>query len=253
MRLAACRGRPVSNLVSSDVSLWRWTMRSPRDLLVAVVCLWMACSGSNNSTPGGGGGGGPQRVSIELAVAAAGATKLASAEQDLAGNTMFFVAREPATGEELWKTDGTPGGTVLVKDLLAGTGSFGPNYLTELGDRVFFSCFNPGGSRLCVSDGTADGTGPLVPGPDPSLTAFLAPVPGGLVFEGSDDSVGAEPWFTDGTAEGTVRLRDIEPGPGFSGPERFTARGGLVFFSARPAATGNELWVTDGTVLERSS
>ena len=163
------------------------------------------------------------------------------------GTTMFFNALDPATGEELWKTDGTPGGTVLVKDLYAGTGSSSPNYLTALNDKVFFACFNPGGSRLCVSDGTLDHTGPLLAGPNPKLTAFIATVGDHLIFEGSDDAGGAEPWISDGTAAGTVRLMDIEPGTGASGPERFTVRNGKAFFSAHTSVTGTELWVTDGT------
>src|SRR5262245_66015531 len=36
------------------------------------------------------------------------------------GATTFFVASTPQTGAELWKTDGTPGGTVLVKDIAPG-------------------------------------------------------------------------------------------------------------------------------------
>jgi len=39
------------------------------------------------------------------------------------GDTMYFVARDQAHGRELWKTDGTVDGTVLVADLSDGTSS----------------------------------------------------------------------------------------------------------------------------------
>ena len=36
------------------------------------------------------------------------------------GSTIFFAASDTANGTELWKTDGTPGGTMLVRDILLG-------------------------------------------------------------------------------------------------------------------------------------
>src|SRR5690606_37559592 len=39
------------------------------------------------------------------------------------GSTAFFIATTPLHGLELWKTDGTEAGTVLVKDIRAGSTS----------------------------------------------------------------------------------------------------------------------------------
>jgi ELWxxDGT repeat protein len=44
-------------------------------------------------------------------------------EEVTIGTTTFFVVRTVTTGLELWKTDGTTAGTVLVKDVNPGTGS----------------------------------------------------------------------------------------------------------------------------------
>ena len=42
------------------------------------------------------------------------------------GATLFFTATDSSHGAELWKTDGTAAGTVLVKDIMAGSGGRTP-------------------------------------------------------------------------------------------------------------------------------
>ena len=42
------------------------------------------------------------------------------------GWVLFFVAENNVNGRELWKSDGTPAGTVMVKDIMQGSGSFSP-------------------------------------------------------------------------------------------------------------------------------
>src|SRR5262245_4467811 len=72
------------------------------------------------------------------------------------GSTLYFVGQDSVHGEELWKSDGTTAGTVLVKELVAGpSGSF-PSNLTAVGGILFFSANDgPGGTELWKSDGTA--------------------------------------------------------------------------------------------------
>ncbi|NBV05492.1 MAG: hypothetical protein EBS08_07520, partial [Cytophagia bacterium] len=41
-----------------------------------------------------------------------------------AGTQTFFVASTTATGNELWRTDGTDAGTYLVKDINPGAGGY---------------------------------------------------------------------------------------------------------------------------------
>ena len=61
-------------------------------------------------------------------------------------------------GEELWKSDGTEAGTVLVKDIGSPYSSY-PRSLTEVAGTLFFSA-NDGvnGRELWKSDGTEVGT-----------------------------------------------------------------------------------------------
>src|SRR5262245_35397490 len=69
--------------------------------------------------------------------------------------TVFFAAGEDVLNQELWKSDGTPGGTVLVKDIRqTGYADSNPSSFTDLGGTVFFSARgNYTGRELWKSDG----------------------------------------------------------------------------------------------------
>ena len=47
---------------------------------------------------------------------------------------LFFSANDGIHGNELWKTDGTSSGTILVNDIQPGIGSSNPNQLTSVSD-----------------------------------------------------------------------------------------------------------------------
>jgi ELWxxDGT repeat protein len=174
--------------------------------------------------------------------------------------SVFFPAWDGVTGTELWKSDGTEAGTVLVKDIRPPTASApqagsDPQALTNAGGTLFFHA-NDGvsGVELWKSDGTAAGTAlvkDILPGSGTSLpsqfTSTFAHVNGTVFFSASDGSSGFEPWKSDGTTAGTVRVKDIVAGSGSSSPAGFANVNGTVFFSATTSATGSELWKTDGT------
>lgn len=52
---------------------------------------------------------------------------------------LYYVARDPEYGKELWKTDGTTVGTELVKDIWPGRRDSYPANLTVVGDIIFLS------------------------------------------------------------------------------------------------------------------
>ena len=56
-----------------------------------------------------------------------------------------------------------------------------------------------------------------------------------------------ELWRSDGTAAGTTRLLDINPGRRSSSPSGFTEFNGFLYFNAADGTNGRELWRTDGT------
>src|SRR3954470_8689871 len=75
------------------------------------------------------------------------------------GPTVFFSARDSEHGRELWKTDGTAAGTVIVKDIDPGDPGSYPEYLTAFKGALFFAAGDgEHGTELWKSDGTAAGT-----------------------------------------------------------------------------------------------
>src|SRR5687767_3476735 len=76
---------------------------------------------------------------------------------------------------------------------------------------------------------------------------LFTPVGSTTYFVASDVMNGAELWKTDGTAAGTVLVRDICPGQcsgGISSPVSFN---GAVYFFANDGSSGTELWKSDGS------
>ncbi|MEX2621776.1 MAG: ELWxxDGT repeat protein, partial [Egibacteraceae bacterium] len=187
---------------------------------------------------------------------AAGLSGAAGVAADLTvvGETLFFTAYHPDHGRELWRTDGTPEGTQLVKDIVAG-GDARPQLLTAAGDTLFFTANHPDhGRELWRSDGTAAGT-VLVRDIYPGLTStprHMAAV-GDVAFldpyhpdhGASGPYVGRGLWRSDGTEAGTELVRDPYP-TSMTLLSELTPAGGVLFFSAG-SGTNNRLWVSDGT------
>ena len=75
------------------------------------------------------------------------------------GNTLYFAAIDGTNGVELWKSDGTASGTVMVKNIRSGSLSSSPYEFTAIGNTLYFAA-NDGtnGIELWKSDGTASGT-----------------------------------------------------------------------------------------------
>jgi ELWxxDGT repeat protein len=171
-----------------------------------------------------------------------------------AGATVFFLADDGVAGEELWKSDGTAAGTVLVKDIFPGPRSSEILWLTGAGSRAYFVADDGvHGRELWTSDGTEAGTAmvaDIVPGAGSSLPTELSVQDGVLLFSAFDAAHGREPWRSDGTAGGTRLLQDIAPGPLPSSPLRFTRSGSSVYFVATDATAGFELWALPLTALD---
>lgn len=72
------------------------------------------------------------------------------------GEKVVFTGFTAATGEELYITDGTPAGTVLVKDIVPGTTSSIPADFVFMNGFIYFTAVTAAeGRELWRTDGTA--------------------------------------------------------------------------------------------------
>lgn len=116
-------------------------------------------------------------------------------DMEVYNGEVYFIADDGVHGKELWKTDGTEEGTVMVKDIAQGNNS-----------SIWFT----GG--LPVKEWTT--------------------VHQGMLYFVADDFIhGPELWRTDGTSAGTQMVVDFNNGSDGSWPWQFNSVGDKLYFS----------------------
>lgn len=192
-------------------------------------------------------------------------------------NELLFLA-QTQNGIELWKTDGTTTGTILVKNFtetITGTTYYhrlrymykGPQkrFLgVVLNNELYFttttvnSSNTPNGTDLWKTDGTTAGT-VLVNNTLDGIDEMIV-YNNMLLFAGNTNSEGIELWKSDGTNAGTVIIEDKFPNnlAAFgksSSPTRLTIFNNGVYYqgfgydTTTSEITGYELYKTDGTAI----
>ncbi len=157
--------------------------------------------------------------------------------------TLYFAVNldgssSSATKTVLWKSDGTPGGTVVIDTLKNGNPlsnkGFPPRNWTVVGNNVFFqmntSTYSP---KLWVSDGTKSGTIELGNFAESKpMTAYN----GKLYYSGSTNGFTNQLYTSDGTVAGTTLANSV------GNPESWISYNNTLYFNSK---TG--MWKTDGT------
>ncbi len=194
--------------------------------------------------------------------------------KQVAGGRAIFTANDGSRGSELWVTDGTPGGTQLIKDINPGSdgSSISSNgYLELSGGRVAFGAYNGSSYEYWVTDGTAGGTIRLG---GSEFTTDQNELPGGRLLIKGEYADGKTPFYiSDGTVEGTVEINTpvnvsgpppdpfyfelgpdqglfpVEPTYGWSNIPRQQLGDGRLLFSAKTEEI-KDIAGSDGTIYE---
>lgn len=165
------------------------------------------------------------------------------------GDTLLFSAVDDETGRELWRSDGTPGGTRRVRDIWPGPESGLKDYADALlvgGTLLLAANGGAAGIELWRSDGTEVGTWrirDIALGAPSSVPRNLTAFAGAVFFTAAPEPTAFPPfvhqvtlWRSDGTEAGTQRFTQLA-----SVDDLAVLPTGLVFTSA------TDLWRSDGT------
>jgi ELWxxDGT repeat protein len=173
----------------------------------------------------------------------------------LTNNAFFFYANSLENGRELWKSDGTSEGTLLVKDINPGTNSSSLYGLqgAVISDKIVFSAYYPGyGYELWISDGTNNGTfllKDIKPGSGDGVPFFYigdnyVTFDGNVYFMAEESNSQNKLWITNGTSEGTFQLFENSPGQAET-YNNFLSYNGHLYFQ-----NGITLFRTNGLNVE---
>ena len=159
------------------------------------------------------------------------------------GSLLFFNAISGNySPPKLMQSDGTPEGTIIVKNLLD-TFPFYPDAMEVLGDELIFPRNSMEGQQLWKTNGTLEGTRPFFT--LPQFTNVNAAVgfikwDNYLFFVFSN-----ELWLTDGTEAGTKKVFPFGS-EAVANPEYFVSGSDGLYFWTQSTSEGIVLWKTNG-------
>jgi ELWxxDGT repeat protein len=169
---------------------------------------------------------------------------------------------DPEYGVELWVTDGTTTGTVMVQDINVGAGDSNPADFTLYNGELYFTATSSSIGRELFK---ITSTGSIVNVFDINTSGDSSPsdlfVTSNRLYYAADDGVnGREIWVTNTYSGATKQANnnkllvnttqlfmDINP-TGSSNPSGFANYNGKTYFSANDGINGQELWLTDLTI-----
>ncbi|HVX25883.1 MAG TPA: ELWxxDGT repeat protein [Parafilimonas sp.] len=170
----------------------------------------------------------------------------------VSNNILYFSAIDYSSGKgtEIYRTDGSSGGTKVVKDISPNDTSYYPvpQLYTDVNGTVFFEGNDDvNGNELWETDGTASGTkmvDNITPGSGSSNLNGFTSFGGKLYFQNAEVKPGDNfsryyLWSSDGTAEGTQEVGTF----GISNIAAILAAGDNLFLDVYTQQLGNELYV----------
>ncbi|MGC4244929.1 MAG: hypothetical protein QM686_22660 [Herbaspirillum sp.] len=158
------------------------------------------------------------------------------------GDTIYFTAQTKTYGRELWKSNGTSKGTVLVKDILPGRDSSFPEHLLNYKGTLYFSV----GPNLWKSNGTAESTVLIHKGENYNYIHHISIIGEMIYFISSYQNFESNIifWKSDGTTEGTACIADVPNSIINTPPIKV---GENLYFLTLDQSYHSKLWKLDST------
>jgi ELWxxDGT repeat protein len=174
-------------------------------------------------------------------------TGVCEAEMAASETTLFFLTREEDASPPactLWRSDGTAAGTIAIATFEQDLRHDCPSKLLAVNGSLFMIVPTMAESELWISDGTRAGTRPVkkLDGVTEPLSSSSPIQANGIYFVVlADKTEKFALWRSDGTPEGTFRLKPIWA-------YKLTRLDETVIFVAPSPEVGWDLWRSDGTV-----
>ena len=183
--------------------------------------------------------------------------------------------------QTLWRTDGTSDGTFAIQSF---SQYDYPELVGAVGNKLYFSSVTKDVFSIYATDGTAIGTVKVIDAIDDFEKAIVFQnrilIATGSGIRSYDPALGGSPtplvsvvirkdigpnftevgeklfftaetlqelWVTDGSAEGTFSIRNINLSGNGAQPQELTNINGTLYFSAIDSVHGRELWKSSGT------
>ena len=163
------------------------------------------------------------------------------------GSRALFVANDYVHGFQLWSTDGTESGTVMLTNTAQTNESYFDTF-TNLGTKVVFRARQSTERNLWITDGTVAGTFELINinSGDDSWSGFTS-YGNRFAARANTGSLGDELLYSDGTLAGT-QILDINVGSSSSYPQYFKFFGDKLLFLAQKISGQWDWHYTDGAI-----
>ncbi len=195
-------------------------------------------------------------------------------EEQLAasGGKLYFTTSDGNGGVDLWASNGTAGGTSVIRDFAATpVGSSAIASVTDMtpfgGNLAFIANGGTSGTQVWITNGTTGGTVPLTSLSDAGGAGGTVVAPSSLtVIGGSLDFIAGTPsgaagaaglWSSDGTEANTSEFFDFptlsQPGASPATAAEVTVVGSSLFFALDYTYTSggtvndDQLWTSNGT------
>ncbi|MFK8058917.1 MAG: T9SS type A sorting domain-containing protein [Polaribacter sp.] len=170
---------------------------------------------------------------------------------DFNGKAIFTASDQNWFGKEIYISDGTEAGTKILKDInTQGNNSSSPQNYFQFGNKILFSADNGENGRelWMIENGTASLLKDINPGHYYSNPTNFIELNGEVYFYASTSKKGKELWKTDGTAAGTILVKDINPNEkdGVSN-STIAILNSKIYFFGNDGTTGLELFESDGS------
>ena len=169
-------------------------------------------------------------------------------EMEAVGSLVYFPS-----GNGLWRSDGTSGGTWPVANFRRGVDLVdqgeGASWLTSAGNGVYFITSGYLGGKLYASNGTGMGSVLLhEPGLSDGIVFSTALLPDrSLLFPVKKSNGTCEIWRSNGTTAGTFRVKTIGVSEVWNFGNEGVVIGNYWYFAARGESGDLELWRSNGT------